>query len=40
LDVLEGREADTDGDRSFDPVHTETLVQTFDDAFGPHDVAQ
>ena len=38
LDVLEGGEADADGDRTLDPVHAEALVQSTDDALRTHDV--
>ena len=34
---VEGCEADADGDRSFDPVHAEALVEASLDAFGPRD---
>ena len=40
LDVLESGEADSDGDRTLDPVHAESLVQALDDAFRPNDVQQ
>jgi len=33
LNMLKRREADSNGDRSLDPVHTETFVEALDNTF-------
>jgi len=40
LCMLKRREANADGDRTFNPVHAESLVQALDHALGGNDVPQ
>jgi len=40
LDVLKRREANADGDGTFDPVHAEPFVQALHDTFCLHNVPQ
>jgi len=38
--MLKRREANADSDRTFNPVHAESLVQALDNALGANDVPQ